>query len=251
MRETAIIMRARFFVQLSILMIAALELSSQTKVQQSLLRQSDVASTQVSTNPRMIEDVRQESRKSVTLAVVLSAILPGAGELYAGNFESGKYSLIAEAGIWLTYGGFQTHGNWVRQDARLFAAQHAHANLNSKDDKFDVDIGNFISQSEYNDARLRNREYDLMYTDPSYNWHWDSDNNRSQFKNERIRSDEIYQNARFVLIAAVVNRVFSAFSSGRAVSANNRRILMDGSWNMEVIPTLQANGFDVRLSTSF
>jgi len=47
-----------------------------------------------------------ESKKSVVLAVVASLILPGMGELYAGSFESGKYNLIAEGGLWLTYSGF-------------------------------------------------------------------------------------------------------------------------------------------------
>jgi hypothetical protein len=48
--------------------------------------------------------------RSVTLAVLYSLLLPGMGELYAGNFSSGKYYLIADAGLWLGYGGFQYYG---------------------------------------------------------------------------------------------------------------------------------------------
>jgi hypothetical protein len=175
--------------------------------------------------------------KSVTLAVVLSTLVPGAGELYAGNFETGKYAMMAEAAIWITYAAFYTHGNWIRQDARLFATEHAGTNFNSKNDQFDVNIGNYLSVEDYNQAKLRNRENDLLYTDPSYTWNWDSDADRVAFKNARIRSDQIYQNTKFVIAAAVVNRIFSAFSAGRATAAYNRKILIDGAWNLDAHPT--------------
>jgi TM2 domain-containing membrane protein YozV len=197
----------------------------------------EVLTTQL-TQPqsKVFEEVPAGSTKSVLLAAGLSAILPGAGELYAGNFESGKYSLIAEGAVWITYAGFYSHASWVRQDARLFAAQRSGARFDSKDDKFAVDIGNFNSVSDYNQAKLRNREYDLLYTDPAFNWQWDTDQSRVAFKNERIRSDEIFQNAKFVIIAAVVNRVFSAFSAGRAASAHNRRVLIEGAWDIKADP---------------
>ena len=210
--------------------------------------------------PRVHADgfVRQDaaplSYKSVTLAVALSALVPGGGELYAGNFDDGKYALIVEAGIWITYAAFATHAGWVRQDARLFATQHAGANFASKNDKFDVDIGNYLSTGEYNQAKLRNRELDLLYTDPAFTWNWDTDGNRSSFKSERIRSDGIYENAKFVIAAAVINRIYSAFSAGRATLAYNRKVLIEGAWNFEVLPTSTlrfADGINMRCSFTF
>jgi TM2 domain-containing membrane protein YozV len=188
-------------------------------------------------DPMIYQDTEPIPFKSVTLAVVLSTLVPGAGELYAGNFETGKYAMMAEAAIWITYAAFYTHGNWVRQDAHLFAVEHAGTNFNSKGDQFDVNIGNYLSIDDYNQAKLRNRENDLLYTDPSYDWKWDSDADRIAFKNARIRSDEIYQNTKFVIAAAVVNRIFSAFSAGRATAAYNRKILIDGAWNFDAHPT--------------
>lgn len=200
------------------------------------------------------QDVQPIAHRSVLLAVTLSLVVPGTGELYAGNFETGKYVLLAEAVIWVTYAAFYTHGNWVRRDAQLFATQRAGASFNSKTDKFDVDIGNYLSMDEYNQAKLRNRELDLLYTDPSYNWKWGSDADRNAFKNARIRSDQIYQNAKFVVAAAVVNRVFSAFSAGRAASVFNRKALIEGAWNLEAYPTSSkafADGMNLELSFNF
>jgi TM2 domain-containing membrane protein YozV len=114
-----------------------------------------------------------ESKKSVFLAVVASLIVPGAGELYAGSFETGKYHLIAEGGLWLTYYGFRLHSNWLGQDARTFANQHAGANFDNKDDQYLVNIGNFNNTGEYNETKMRNRESDFVYLTEQYNWQWD------------------------------------------------------------------------------
>ena len=229
-----------------------LECTAQTKIQDALFLRGDKNIERL--DPIMYQNTQPIPFKSVTLAVVLSALVPGSGELYAGNFESGKYALMAEAAIWITYAAFYTHGNWVRQDARLFASEHAGANFGSKGDQFDVNLGNYLSANDYNQAKLRNRENDILYSDPTYNWQWDSDADRIAFKNARIRSDEIYQNAKFVIAAAVVNRIFSAFSAGRSTAAYNRRILIEGAWNLEAHPTSSmgiADGFAVNFTYDF
>ena len=226
--------------------------NGQFKIKDALVKPTEAQSVQV--DPKIYQDNQPISFKSVTFAVLLSTLVPGAGELYAGNFETGKYAAVAEAAIWVTYAAFYTQGNWVRQDARLFAVQHAGTNFNSKNDQFDVNIGNYLSIDDYNQAKLRSRDDNLVYTDPSYSWKWDSDADRIAFKNARIRSDQMYQDTKFVLAAAVVNRVFSAFSAGRAAAAYNRKILLDGAWNIEAYPTSSlkfADGMQINFTYDF
>ena len=195
-----------------------------------------------------------ESSKSVLTAVVASLILPGMGELYAGSFESGKYNLIAEGGLWFTYSGFRMHSNWLQQDARTFASQHAGANFDNKDDQYSVDIGNFNTIDEYNQAKLRNRENDLVYTSDQYKWQWDSDANRTQFKDLRIRSGEVKNNAKFIIAAVVVNHLFSAFSAGRKAAAYNKSLSMMDNIEIQTF-TLNSgthvDGVGLSISTKF
>jgi TM2 domain-containing membrane protein YozV len=187
--------------------------------------------SQSQTLPPSLTDIAPSAKekKSVFFAVIASLILPGAGEFYAGSFESGKYFLIAESGLWLTYAGFRAHSNWLRQDAQAFAQQHAGANFNDKNDQYSVNIGNFNTTADYNSAKSRNREYDLIYlTDVSkdYLWNWDSDANRLRFKDLRIHSDEVKNNAKFLIGVVVVNHIISAFSAARKTAAYNRSISM-------------------------
>jgi hypothetical protein len=196
-----------------------------------------------------------DSKKSVLLAVVASLLVPGMGELYAGSFESGKYHLMAEGGLWLTYAGFRKYSDWIGQDARTFANQHAGANFDKKDDQYDVNIGNFNTTEEYNQAKSRNREYDLMYSGNSFSWDWNGvDANRLRFKELRIRSSEVKNNAKFVIAAVVVNHLLSAFSAGRRASMYNKSL---SSLDEVSIQTYTMNtgfgidGVSLSISTSF
>ncbi len=196
----------------------------------------------------------ESERKSVPIAVALSLVLPGMGELYAGNFQTGKYLLTADAGLWLTYGGFQLYGDWLRTDARSFATQRAGASFEHKDEQFEVNIGNFLSVEDYNEAKLRNRQYDLLY-DPNstYAWRWRSDADRLRFREQRIRSDESYRNSKFVLGALILNRIISAFSAGRA-AAQGKDTQADTSWRLSADVSggmSNPHGIEVQLSRSF
>ncbi|MCU0452189.1 MAG: hypothetical protein MUE68_00875 [Bacteroidetes bacterium] len=173
--------------------------------------------------PQDVSTGSSAGRRSVLVAVAASLILPGAGEFYAGNFEeSGQYSLGAEAALWITYAGFHLHGSWVRTDARTFGTQMAGVSFDGKDSDFEVNIGNFLTVEAYNDTKLRNREFGKLYTDPAYAWAWTSDADRNRFREERIRSDRIFQAAKFAVAGLVVNRIISAFAAGRGAAAANR-----------------------------
>lgn len=177
-----------------------------------------------------------QADKSVLLAIGLSLVLPGMGELYAGNFSSGRYQLAADGALWVTYAGFVFHGDWIRDDARTFAVQHAGADFRGKAEAFDVDLGNFANVEGYNLVRLRNREYDRLYIAAGDAWHWDSEESRLRFRRLRIRSDEMYQNSKFVVGALIVNRLISAFVAARSAGRYNRE-LTDG-WRLKA----QADG---------
>ena len=164
-----------------------------------------------------------EKRKSVGLAAVYSLLLPGIGELYAEGFSSGKYFLIAEGALWLTYATFEIYGNSLRDDARAYAVAHAGVNPAGKNDQFYIDLGNFLNVSDYNDKKLRDREPEKVY-DPNagYAWQWDSDAARTTFREQRISSENMYNNRKFVAAAILINHVASAINAARAsISHNN------------------------------
>jgi hypothetical protein len=197
----------------------------------------------------------QKPRKSAVLAIAYSLILPGLGDLYAENLGTGKYFIGADAGLWLAYGGFNVYGQWLKNDAKTLAVQSASANFDAKDDKFEVNIGNFADVLSYNEAKLRNREYDLLY-DPKSNfaWQWSSDADRLHYKDLRNRGESTLKSSQFVLGALVLNRVIAAISAVRSVSAYNRSVQALSSWRLNArVPggMLAADGIELTFSKEF
>ncbi|HLA69662.1 MAG TPA: hypothetical protein VJN65_08160 [Bacteroidota bacterium] len=195
-----------------------------------------------------------KSEKSVLLGVVLSLVVPGTGEWYADNLSTGQYFMGADGILWLSYAGISLRGTWIRNDARLFASLHSGAVVDGKEEQFEVDIGNFESTDEYNQAKLRNREFDLLYEQPEFLWSWDMQKNRQEYRSLRIRSDEYFQNAKFVVGALVINRLISAFSAWRSVNRYNKSLGAGGSWDMKAEiqgGLLDNQGLAVRLTRTF
>ncbi len=196
----------------------------------------------------------ERESKSVTIAVVLSLIVPGMGEWYAGNFGTGKYFLIADGTFWLAYAGFEYRGDWLREDARSFGATHAGANFGNKDDQYSVNVGSYASRDDYNQARLRDRRYDQLYTLQAYDWQWDSDVNRLRFRDLRVQSDQMYENAKFAVGALVVNRLISAFLAGRTAARTNLPFSALGAWRMAAATKggfQDAHGIELRITREF
>lgn len=192
--------------------------------------------------------------KSILLAVGLSLIVPGAGEMYAGNMRTGRYLMAADGALWLTYAGFVLHGNWVMDDARTFAAMKSGANFSGKDDRFDVNVGNFMSTDAYNETRLRNREYEDVYSGNSYHWMWLQEGDRQHYRNLRIKSDQIHQSSEFIIGALVVNRIISALLAWRSVQSANATNEFQGGWRLESRIQHTGNavhGLGLKVSTSF
>ena len=164
----------------------------------------------------------KKSKKSPGLAFIYSLLIPEMGHVYANNFETGKYFMISEAAIWLTYAAFSIYGNWLLDDAYGYSSTHAGVDISGKerDDKFFTDIGNYNNVYEYNDEKLRFGEYDKLY-DPlaGYYFYWDSETDRRIYREDKLAGDRTLNDRLFVIGAVVINHIVSAISA--VFAANN------------------------------
>jgi len=175
------------------------------------------------------------NKKSPAKAVLYSLLIPGMGELYADRFDQGKYSLIAEGGLWLTYISFLQYGGWVRDDSRRFAASHAGADIAGKSDQFFVDVGNYKDTYEYNEEKLTDRSPERLYdVNAGYYWRWDTEESRRTFRVMRVSSERVFNNAKFVIGALIVNHIISAVNAARLTRLYNAQQEENlGSWWLE------------------
>ncbi len=164
-------------------------------------------------------------KKSVPTAILYSLLLPGMGEMYAGNYGRGKYFTIAEGVLWVTLIGFDQYGRWLQDDARSYAVQHADISLSGKNDRYFIDIGEYMSVQDYNQQMLRDRTpHKVMDENSSLAWNWDTKANQLNFRNLRISSDQAFNNTKFVAAAIIINHIVSAIDAARLVVLHNRQV---------------------------
>jgi hypothetical protein len=174
-------------------------------------------------------------KKNLGLAIIYSLLLPGMGELYAGNYSSGKYFTIADALLWGSYIGFDVYGNIRKNDYKSFAASNGGINNSGKDAAYYTTVGNYISIQQYNDEKALERNFSDMYNVDKYYWDWKTNAQRSTYRNMWTSSESAYNNLRFVAGALILNRIVSIINVVRLVNDyNNRQQGDELGWNVSV-----------------
>lgn len=178
-------------------------------------------------NPSFEDEFQKPSgRKSVTKAMLLSLLLPGAGELYAGNSTGSHIFLGLEGSIWAGFFAFRTYGSWKKTDYKGYAALHAGVNLDSKTDDYFENITYYDTRDEYNQfARLYHGADATIYPENDFwNWSWDSEDSKGRFRDLRNQSKAAYRKALFMVGLAAVNRIVSVMDAARSVKKFNRKL---------------------------
>jgi hypothetical protein len=188
--------------------------------------------TQTVKNPNWDAPVTKPfEKKSIGLAIVYSMLLPGMGELYAGNYNTGKYFTIAEATFWGTYIGMNTYSNWQKNRYHSFAASNGGVDIAGKSDNYFADIGAYLDIYEFNDDMARNAEFDKLYNLKTDYWKWTPED-RVKYRAMWTAGEQSHNDLRFVIGALVLNRVVSAINAARLVVSYNKNGPQDLGWNI-------------------
>ncbi|MEO8514278.1 MAG: hypothetical protein ABI543_12000 [Ignavibacteria bacterium] len=201
----------------------------------------------------------RKSKKSPGLAFIYGFLIPGMGHVYSGNFNTGKYFMISEAAVWLTYTLFSVYGNWLLDDAYSYASTHAGVTVGdkAKDDKFFIDIANYSNVDEYNNEKLRFGEYDkLYYPEQGYGFYWNSDEERRLYRGDKIGGDRMLNDRLFVVGAVFINHLISAISAVFAANSYNSELKESGSGGFRMTAGVQKHfnvidGIKLNISKNF
>jgi hypothetical protein len=179
--------------------------------------------------------------KSASTAALLSLLLPGAGEVYAGAGTKGRIFMFSEASLWAGFFGFRTYSAWLKDDYKSYAASHAQINLQDKTDSFFDELAYYDNLDQYNQfGPLYNRGEKLPYpeTDLWY-WQWDSRESRLHYRDMKNRSKDMSRRALYMVGLSLVNRVVSVVDALRTVKSYNRKRSLEFSqikFNMKADP---------------
>jgi hypothetical protein len=171
-------------------------------------------------------------KKSAGLAVLYSLLLPGMGELYAGDYSTGQYFTIADGVLWSFFAGFTVYGNDKKADYKSFAQSSGGVNLNGKDETYFANISLYQNITEYNTAQELNRDFEATYDVTTDSWDWGSNATRKEFRGLWSSSENAFNNVRFAVGALVLNRIVSAIFAVKAVNNYNKQLSNDVTWKL-------------------
>jgi len=189
-------------------------------------------------------------------AMLYSALLPGAGEMYLQNYTRGAVFLGAEILIIASYFRLSKEIDWKVNSYMKYAENYADVPFDSGDNYYRL-INNYISSDEYNkeiEQYLRNRYIVYEYRPDLYefysnewmisddeSWEWDSRENWLEYRSLRRDRQQLDILANFAIGAAVINRVISVIDSalmGRNI--NRERSLLS---NINLEPDFRRKGY--------
>lgn len=184
-------------------------------------------------------------RKSPALAILYSALLPGMGELYAGDYSTGKYLTATEAGLWLTYFSINLYGEWQVDNYKAYAKSNGGISEDGKDDDFYANIGNYLSVEQYNDEQAFYRRFDEMYNTGTHNWNWAGTTERRTYRSMWVSSRQAFNNLRFVVAGMLLNRLGSIINAVRLVAAHNRGLDTENKVEVNFNSDISPDGSDM------
>jgi len=164
-----------------------------------------------------------EGGRSARSAFLLSLLLPGLGQIYAGDPAGAKAFLGLEAAMWSAISAFSIYEGWLRDGYRNFAAVHSGADTRDKGEGFLKDIGLYRSIYEHNMmARWADGPEAQVYPEVSgWIWEWDSERSMSKYRKLRRESRSAHRRALFIGFAVVINHFISAVHASRLASGSH------------------------------
>lgn len=159
-------------------------------------------------------------------AVFRSVLLPGWGEMSLGHTSRGYIFMGVEAATWIGCGLSYLEGVFNRDDYTWLACEEAGIDVSGFDSSFLDDIGDFPSNTEFNDYIRRLARYyypddpqaqrDYYESHARYGaegWNWSSEGARDDFASALMRSRQWFRRSMYIAGFALVNRLISAIDT--------------------------------------
>jgi len=191
--------------------------------------------------------------KNPMVALLLSCVVPGWGEIYVGETTRGRWFMAAEAGIWAGYGAFKIQEGMREDDYREYAQIFAGTTAGAGSGYLN-DMGGYIrseGDNSYNESIRREARSlfpDDLEAQAAYlaengyhgdlSWDWGTTERFYEYRDLRRIASEAERNAFYVTGLAVLNRVLSAVDSAWMARRHNAGIHGEPVARLSVVPQI-------------
>ncbi|MBN1327699.1 MAG: hypothetical protein JW996_07100 [Candidatus Cloacimonetes bacterium] len=192
---------------------------------------------------------------STAKAALLSAAIPGGGELYSGQYSKAGVFLAVELATWISYFRLDQETQWAIKSYKQYANSRAGVPQDSPEDYYQL-IQDYFSSDSYNDnVYLFARNIYLSANSPYYDeenyelylannlippeeaWHWQTTGNWMKYRDIRAHKQDLEIYTKFTFAAAFLNRIISVIDTFISVRKLNRehrylgKVSIEPDWN--------------------
>jgi len=183
-------------------------------------------------------------RRSPAVAGLMSAVVPGAGQLYNGQ-KIGFLFMGIEVASWVAYASLHATGKQEEKDYRKFADAHWSFDR-YRDTSFEDCPPEGHSDFGIQDSTLvflydtRRKDY---YEDIGklliYSCGWDDQANRATYRDMRANANDFLRNARYATTLVFLNHLVSALHAARTAASHNAKLPAGAELNLDISPGLR------------
>jgi hypothetical protein len=200
--------------------------------------------------------------KSLPQAMAMSALLPGAGEIYSGHANRGI--ILTTADVVLLYSAWRCgrEAGWLEDSYKQYALANAGISSGQSNDYYDM-LRDWFSSSEYNaevEQYFRNKglaEYNnpdyyaaqiALYSVPDEDaWQWSGSATWKKYKSIRRDKQQQLINQKLAIGAAIANRVISVLDAVFLTKQYNKK----QKASLSLTPDFSKNGAYLTCSWEF
>jgi len=191
--------------------------------------------------------------KNPMVAMLLSCMVPGWGEIYAGETTRGRVFMASEVAIWSAYGAFRIQENLRVDDYEEYAQIFAGADAGASSGYLS-DMGDYIrsegdysyNQSVRSDARSLypdDLEAQTAYLEANgyfddLAWDWGTKAQFYEYRELRTAASTADRHAFYMTGLAILNRAVSAIDSAWMVRRHNAGIHGEPAARLSVVPQI-------------
>ena len=199
--------------------------------------------------------------KNPMVAALLSCVVPGWGEIYAGETTRGRWFMATEATIWAGYGAFRLQTGMREDEYKDYAQVFAGADAGAGSEYLS-DMGGYIrseGDDSYNESIRRDARslypYDLeaqaaYLAENGYfgdlSWDWGTRDNFIEYRSIRQAASASERNAFYATGLALLNRVISAIDGAWMARRHNAGVSGEPAVRVSVVPHISGGEVGAR-----
>ena len=146
--------------------------------------------------------------------ILKNMIVPGWGfEQLENHKDLSKKYFLREAIIWSSVLTSRSSSNLFEDYYIAYGIDYSDADILRYDDGYSINVGNYDSMFEYNQAMLRKRRPEDIYpNNEGYDWQWNSTEERLKYKKMLQVSRDLDKLGDFAIASLLIHRVVSVIN---------------------------------------